>query len=178
MSEYFKNKEGTCASGPCTFTELQTMEDIFVTSQTIKSIYDRISCPEIDCWWFQDWMETGLLETVFPEETWYNGDKYTQREKYYLLGYNKLVGGFRVTQSRVDPNVGSCYATDRFQVRTRIGILQPTLRSVLRSFLISVASIPLAVCIRRSIPLAGRHSPKTRRARGHLDLVTTQRSAL
>jgi hypothetical protein len=90
MSEYFKDKEGTCVHGKCTFNDLQSMEDIF------------------------DWMETGLLETVFPQEVWYNGDEYTEKEKYYLLGYNKLVGGFRITQSRVDPNAGDCYPTERF----------------------------------------------------------------
>lgn len=90
MSEYFKHKEGQCASGPCTFTDLETMDDIF------------------------DWMETGLLETVFPQEVHYNGDLYADNERYYLLGYNKLVGGFRLTQKRVDANVGSCFPTERF----------------------------------------------------------------
>lgn len=52
-----------------------------------------------------DWIQTGLLPRIFPKQQWYNGDFFTDFEKDYFLEYNKVVGGVKLTQRRVDPQL-------------------------------------------------------------------------
>lgn len=44
------------------------------------------------------WLETGLLAVVFPNDYWYNGES---KDEGYILEYNKLAGGFELSQRRI-----------------------------------------------------------------------------
>ncbi|KAK3240803.1 hypothetical protein CYMTET_49383 [Cymbomonas tetramitiformis] len=44
------------------------------------------------------WLETGLLMAVFPRNYWYNGE---DKDTGYILEYNKLAGGFELSQRRI-----------------------------------------------------------------------------
>jgi hypothetical protein len=52
-----------------------------------------------------DWIQTGLLPQIFPKQEWYNGDLYNEFEKNYFLEYNRIVGGVKLIQRRVDPQL-------------------------------------------------------------------------
>lgn len=47
------------------------------------------------------WLEQGYLPALFPEQEWYNGDEFSEEEQGYFLEYNRLIGGFKMVQSRV-----------------------------------------------------------------------------
>ena len=48
-----------------------------------------------------DWLENGFLDSFFPEERWYNGDRVDDEETGFLVLYNKKLSGFVLKQRRV-----------------------------------------------------------------------------
>eukprot|EP00854_Cymbomonas_tetramitiformis_P016004 gene16004-18978_t len=70
-----------------------------------------LSTARLSCWNVIDdvkdyetlwlWLEQGYLPALFPEPEWYNGDEYSMEEGGYFLEYNRLIGGFKMVQSRV-----------------------------------------------------------------------------
>ncbi|KAK3238709.1 hypothetical protein CYMTET_51305 [Cymbomonas tetramitiformis] len=72
------------------FTGLQTFDDVFL------------------------WLKYPFTDLLLPAERSYNGAALSDDEQGYLLTFNKLVGGFRIVQQRVD-NIDSGCASKRFQ---------------------------------------------------------------
>ena len=63
-----------------------------------------------------DWLENGFLDSFFPEERWYNGDRVDDEETGFLVLYNKKLSGFVLKQRRVDINKGDvCVSSKRFR---------------------------------------------------------------
>mmetsp|Transcript_46079 Transcript_46079/g.147439 ORF Transcript_46079/g.147439 Transcript_46079/m.147439 type:complete len:878 (-) Transcript_46079:623-3256(-) len=61
-----------------------------------------------------NWYENGLLVALFPEKQWYNGDEWTDEEDNYIMHYNRLVGGFKMVQRRVEKDWSGCIRSKRF----------------------------------------------------------------
>mmetsp|Transcript_18037 Transcript_18037/g.58375 ORF Transcript_18037/g.58375 Transcript_18037/m.58375 type:complete len:755 (+) Transcript_18037:133-2397(+) len=82
---------------------------------TIDQIGEAAVFKDIDTdekMWY--WMEHGLLDALFPEPMWYNGDLWGPNEENYILSYNRLVGGFRITQLRSKEGWEGCIKSARF----------------------------------------------------------------
>ena len=61
-----------------------------------------------------DWLENGFIETFFPAERWYNGERIPEGERGFLRMYNKKLSGFMLKQKRVRVNTGDCEGSKRF----------------------------------------------------------------
>lgn len=64
-----------------------------------------------DVW---SWLENAFVPAVFPEETWYNGERKTGAETGFLMEYNRLVGGFQLVLQKVVPDHEDCHVSPRF----------------------------------------------------------------
>ena len=49
-----------------------------------------------------DWMETSFMESVVPQDEWYNGDPFVGDDVGYSALFNKQCGGFSLVQHRVE----------------------------------------------------------------------------
>ncbi|KAK3256308.1 hypothetical protein CYMTET_34550, partial [Cymbomonas tetramitiformis] len=65
------------------------------SANTLRSIHDH------DALW--TWMEDGYVPALNPVQEWYNGDVYSETETGFFLEYNRLIGGVKMIQQRVDP---------------------------------------------------------------------------
>lgn len=65
-----------------------------------------------DVW---DWTENVLLDLLFPEQAWYNGDAYRPEEQNYVLEYNRLIGGFQIDQKRITMDDADCRSTTKYK---------------------------------------------------------------
>ena len=64
-----------------------------------KKTFNDILTPE-DAWYF---LEGPLLSVLYPG-AWYNGDPLTREENAMVLNYNRVLGGARIRQLRVEPD--------------------------------------------------------------------------
>jgi hypothetical protein len=70
--------------------------------------FDDILTPE-DVWYF---LEGPMVSGLF-QHTWYNGMEYNEEEKGMIMLYNRLLGGARVRQLRVQAD--SCKVRDQYK---------------------------------------------------------------
>ena len=76
-----------------------------------KTFLDIRSIPEL---W--DWLDGGLLNTIFPDTEWYNGDSVDPRdlnEAGFIFLYNKPTSGFELIQTRVLP-IDACQTNPEY----------------------------------------------------------------
>jgi len=60
------------------------------------------------------WLENGLLDALFPETSWYNGDPWQAKDQDFIMHYNRLIGGFKMVQRRVQDDWDGCIKSKRF----------------------------------------------------------------
>lgn len=70
--------------------------------------FEDIVTPE-DVWYFIE----GPMHAGLFQNTWYNGMDYNEEEKGMILSYNRLLGGARLRQVRVQPD--SCQVRDEYK---------------------------------------------------------------
>jgi len=58
------------------------------------------------------WMESSLLESVIPGDTWYNGEPLETADQGYSFFYQKQCGGFSLVQHRVKEYSSDAYTPD------------------------------------------------------------------
>jgi len=75
-------------SGEVKFSELDNVDDIWT------------------------WMESSLLESVVPGDTWYNGEPLEDADQGYSFFYQKQCGGFSLVQHRVKEFSSESYTPD------------------------------------------------------------------
>eukprot|EP00854_Cymbomonas_tetramitiformis_P020036 gene20036-23980_t len=94
--------------------EQKQVRDAFALEYAVKHYMERIEYVEpeecegnviddikdYETLWL--WLEQGYLPSLFPDPEWYNGDDFELEEQGYFLEYNRLIGGFKMVQSRVD----------------------------------------------------------------------------
>lgn len=92
-------------------TDSYKMEYVLSTQiKGLKDVNGNLYSDVSDFGGIFDWIQTGLLPQIFPKQEWYNGDLYNEFEKNYFLEYNRIVGGVKLIQRRVDPQL--CDKTD------------------------------------------------------------------
>jgi len=58
------------------------------------------------------WMESSLLQSVIPGDTWYNGEPLEEADQGYIFFYQKQCGGFSLVQHRMNEHSSEAYTPD------------------------------------------------------------------
>jgi hypothetical protein len=58
------------------------------------------------------WMESSLMQSVIPGDTWYNGEPLEAADQGYSFFYQKQCGGFSLVQHRVKESRSEAYTPD------------------------------------------------------------------